>query len=145
MRAVMEDAAQAAAALGLHDVAAAIRAAFVDDVSTSLDDMEKLNQLKTDLGDFLHSRSLPIKGFRHIPLTHRQHTCERTALVPGNRYDPATHTCYIPRKESLDKFRTGTTFLTDSITKDKISTFYKDFPLTLAHIRSRTASLYDQS
>ena len=43
----MEDAAQAAAALGLHDVAAAIRAAFVDDVSTSLDDMEKLNQLKT--------------------------------------------------------------------------------------------------
>ena len=41
----------------------AIRAAFVDDVSTSLDDMEKLQQLKINLKNFLHSHSLPIKGF----------------------------------------------------------------------------------
>ena len=53
IKAVMNDAAQAADALGLHDVADAIRAAFLDDVSTSLD----------DLRNFLHSRRLPIIGF----------------------------------------------------------------------------------
>ena len=63
MKAVMEDAAQAADALTFHDVADAIRAAFLDDVSTSLDDMKKLQQLKTDRREFLHSSSLPIKGF----------------------------------------------------------------------------------
>ena len=50
MKAVMEDAATKATALGLHDVAHAIRKAFVDDVSTSLDDMKQLKKLKEDLG-----------------------------------------------------------------------------------------------
>ena len=63
MKAVMQDDAQAADALGLHDVTDAIRAAFVDDVSTSLDDVWKLQQLKTDLMDFFHARSRPIKEF----------------------------------------------------------------------------------
>ena len=46
MKAVMEDVASKAEAQGLHDVAFATRKAFVDDVSTSLDNMEDIRTLK---------------------------------------------------------------------------------------------------
>ena len=136
MKAVMEDAAQAAAALGLYDVAAAMRAAFVDDVSTSLDDMEKLKQLKTNLQDFLHSRSLTIKGFAPTG-TRPDASLSPTdnSLVGGLYWYPETdmtqlHTPVIYQGRKVNgRFKNGRKFLTDSTTKGEITVFYTDFPL----------------
>ena len=109
----MEDAATKATALGLHDVAHAIRKAFVDDVSTSLDDMEKLKQLKTDLGNFLQSRSLPIKGFALTgskPDTSLSPT--DSIMVGGLHWFSETdrtqqHTFNIPRKDNQRQIQGG--------------------------------------
>ena len=130
----------------------AIRAPFVDDVSTSLDDMEKLKQLKIDLRDFLYSRSLPVKGFA-LTGSKPDTTLSPTdsIMVGGLHWFPETDMTQlnIPTiyqgKKSKGRFKQGTRFLSESTTKDEISNFYDEFPLTLAHILSRTASLYDLS
>ena len=59
MLACMDDAATAAEALGLHDVADTVRLAFVDDCLNSLDEVGKLTKLKK----FMLERGFPIKGF----------------------------------------------------------------------------------
>ena len=43
------------------------------------------------------------------------------------------------------RFRKGPTFLLNSTTKEEVADFYKDFQVTLAHILSKTAALYNQS
>ena len=124
MKAVMEDAAKASAALGFHDVAAAFRAAFVDDVSTSLDDMEKNKQLKTDLQDFLQSRSLPIKGFALTGIRPDASLSPTDNILVECLYlYPETdmtqlHTPVIYQGRKVKgRFKNGTKFLTDSTTK----------------------------
>ena len=127
MKAVMEDAATKATALGLHDVAFAIRKAFVDDVSTSLDDMEQLKKLKEQLGKFLLSHSLPVKGFA---LTGSKPDASLSPtdsiMVGGLHWFPETEmtqlnipTIYQGRK-SKGRFKHGTRFLTDSDTKQEV-------------------------
>jgi hypothetical protein len=149
MKAVMEDAAARETALGLHDVAFAIRKAFVDDVSKSLDDMEQLRILKKQLGSFLLSHSLPVKGFA---LTGSKPDASLSPtdsiMVVGLHWFSETDmtqlnipTIYQGRK-TKGRFRNGTKFLTGSNTKREILNFYDGFPVTLAHVLSRTASLY---
>jgi hypothetical protein len=152
MKAVMEDVANKAEALGLDDVAFAIRKAFVDDVSTSLDDMEDVRTLKKQLGDFLLKHSLPVKGFA-LTGTKPDASLSPTdsIMVGGLHWFPETDmtqlnipTIFQGRK-TKGRFRNGTKFLTGSNTKQEILDFYDGFPVTLAHILSRTASLYDLS
>ena len=48
-------------------------------------------------------------------------------------------------RKQKGKYKPGTIFLDNPVSKLSISTFYTDYPVTLAHILSRTAALYDQA
>ena len=63
MLACMEDAAAVALSLGMPDVAATIKLAFVDDCLSSLDLLSDLEDLKKDLDQFMTSRGFPVKGY----------------------------------------------------------------------------------
>ena len=59
----MDDAAAVALSLGMPDVAATIKLAFVDDCLNSLDLLSDLEELKKDLDEFMTSRGFPVKGY----------------------------------------------------------------------------------
>ena len=60
MLACMDDVAAVALALGMPDVAATIKLAFVDDCLNSLDLLTERKKLKEDLNNFMASRGFPI-------------------------------------------------------------------------------------
>ena len=66
MLACMDDAAAVALSLGMPDVAATIKLAFVDDCLNSLDLLSELEKLKNDLDDFMTSQGFPVKGYTLI-------------------------------------------------------------------------------
>ena len=48
-------------------------------------------------------------------------------------------------KKQKGRYKDGTRFLHNPNSKQTIADVYVDYPVTLAHILSRTASLYDQA
>ena len=60
------------------------------------------------------------------------------ALVARNRTNEAENTTHLPGK---GRYKDGTRFLHNPNSKQTIADFYVDYPVTLAHILSRTTSL----
>ena len=151
LKAVMEDAGDNAENIGLPDVAAMIRAGFVDDLSFSGDKLEDIKKLKSDLKQYMDNKGLPLKGFA---ITHQKPeeslSTDEWILVGGNYWTPLTdqHSLKTPTifigKNRKGKFEEGTRFLINHETEEEVAEFYKGEPITLKHIFSRTQMLYDQ-
>ena len=97
-------------------------------------------------------RGFPIKGFA---LTGSKPdpslSPEDHLMVGGWHWWPETDNMrlnipviYQGRKKK-GRYEDGSIFLKDPKSKQEIADFYQPYPVTLAHILSRTASLYDQS
>ena len=152
MQACMNDAAAVARKIGMHDVATTIELAFVDDCLNSLDEEKKLLKLKADLNEFMTSKGFPIKGFALSgSKPDKTLSPDDHLLVGGWHWWPESEQMrlkipiiYLGKKQK-GRYKDGSIFLHNPKSKKDIQNFYKHFPLTLAHILSRTASLYDQS
>ena len=150
MLACMDDAAAVALSLGMPDVAATIKLAFVDDFLNSLDLLSELEKLKNDLDDFMTSQGFPVKGYALTgSRPDKSLSPDEFLLVGGWYWWPITDNMRlkVPQifqgRKQKGKFKPGTVFLDNPDSKSSISSFYTDYHVTLAHILSRTASLYD--
>ena len=152
MKAVMQDAAEEADKMGLHEVAKAIRAAFVDDVNSSANTLGEVMELRDQLRAFMHNRGLPLKG---IAISgERPETAlspEETVTVGGFSWHSQTDTMSLNTPEIFTgrrrkgKFLLGVRRLGTAPTMHELHEFYAGYPITLAHILSRTSMLYDQT
>ena len=152
MLACMEDAATAATALGMPDVADTIRLAFVDDCLNSQDLEGDIEKLKSDLEQFMTARGFPIKGFALTgSKPDKTLSPDEHLLVGGWHWWPETESMRLKTsliflgKKHKGRYKEGALFLPDPKSKQDIVSFYENYPVTLAHILSRTAFLYDQA
>jgi hypothetical protein len=152
MLACMEDAATVALDLGMADVADTIKLAFVDDCLKSLDLEEEIKALKINLNKFMVSRGFPIKGFALSgSKPDKSLSPDDHLLVGGWHWWPETEQMRLKTpliflgKKQKGRYKEGTSFLCKPNSKQDIATLYETYPVTLAHILSRTASLYDQA
>ena len=152
MLACMDDAATVARDLGMQDVADTIKLAFVDDCLNSLDLEEEIKTLKEKFNEFMISRGFPIKGFAlsgNKP--DKSLSPDDHLLVGGWHWWPETENMRLKTpliflgKKQKGRYKEGTSFLHNPKSKQDIAAFYENYPVTLAHILSRTASLYDQA
>ena len=152
MKAVIQDAAEEAEKMDLHEVAKAIRAAFVDDVNSSAKTLNEVKELRDQLQGFMLSRGLPLKG---IAMTgERPETSlspEETVTVGGFSWHSQTDTISLNTPEIFTgrkrkgRFLNGVRRLGTSPTLHELREFYAGYPVTLGHILSRTSMLYDQT
>jgi hypothetical protein len=152
LKATMDNAAQVAEQQGLMDVAETIKSGYVDDLSNSLDTLEAIKQLQQDLKKFLTAKSLPLKGYAITGSLPDKSLSPDDSILVGGWYwfsKSDSHSLKTPRifqgKLKKGRFLPGTIFLDSPQSKQEIQAFYKQYPVTLAHILSRTSMVYDQT
>ena len=118
MLACMDDAAAVALSLGMPDVAATIKLAFVDDCLNSLDLLSKLKKLKEDLDDFMTSRVFSVKVYALTgSRPDKSLSPDEFLLVGGWYWWPITDNMRlkVPQifqgRKQKGKFKPGTVFL----------------------------------
>ena len=139
-------------ARNLLELARALSFIYVDDVNTSLWSYKELQELKTQLKDILESHGFPVKGWaisnsKPDPSLSEHEYCTVGGWLWFSEED--TIQLAVPPIFSGDKkkgsFKENTKFLHSNPTHKEIMDFYKHIPVTLPHIVSRTAMLFDMS
>ena len=141
-----------AIASNLFELARALAFIYVDDINTSVWTFNELQELKAQLTKILEDHGFPLKGWAisnsppDASLSEHQYS-----TVGGWKWyseqdiiQLAVPPIFIGEKKK-GSFQGDSKFLHANPTYNEILDFYKNTPITLPHIISRTAMLFDMS
>ena len=141
-----------AVARDLLELARALSFIYVDDVNTSVWSYNELQELKAQLNDILKSHGFPLKGWAIS-------NSPPDPSLSENEYSTVAGWMWFSEQDTIQlivppiflgekkkgSFKENTKFLHTHPTHKEILDFYKNTPITLPHIVSRTAMLFDMS
>ena len=141
-----------ALAKNLYELARALAFIYVDDINSSVWTWDELQKLKAELTEILESHGFPLKGWAlsnqppDSTLSENEYTTVRGWLWYSKQdiLKLAVPPIFLGDKKK-GSFQKNTKFLHPNPTHQEILEFYKDTPITLPHIISRTAMLFDMS
>ena len=125
---------------------------YIDDINTSVDSETELHKLKRDITKIMTEHGFPLKGFAISNSKPDESLSENDfTMIAGWKWYSESDTMQLAippifigeKKKGL--FSKNTKFLHDNPTRQEIVEFYKDQNITLPHIVSRTAMLFDMA
>ena len=137
---------------GLLALARALQFIYVDDINTSVDTKQELDSLQSQITEVLNEHGFPLKGWALSNMAPDASLSENDyTMVGGWKWfseqdiiSLQTPPIFLGEKKR-GIFDKNTTFLHPNPTHKDIANLYKDVTITLPHIVSRTAMLFDMS
>ena len=137
---------------GLLALARALQFIYVDDINTSVDTKQELDSLQSEITEVLNEHGFPLKGWALSNMAPDASLSENDyTMVGGWKWfseqdiiSLQTPPIFLGEKKR-GIFDKNTTFLHPNPTHKDIANLYKDVTITLPHIVSRTAMLFDMS